>query len=563
MTKAKKQLFIFLFLVLFGTLIRLIDFPGIPFSLFSDEVDIGYQAMSFRETGKDYFGNFLPLQFHSFSDIRTSLPIYATILVSYLPGVSLELAVRLTPLLFAIGSLLLIYYFVNALYDHFNLEKGKGLLQPGHFAVFILSVSPWHFTYSRTAFELSQLFFFTLLGLYLFLKYQKTYQIKLLCYSLVVLGLTPMIYSTAKLAVIGYPVILWLMADTKSRRVIVSRWYLGVLMFFPLTLLLLNGGAGRRFGELAIYTDPTIPSQINYIRQTDLGPNLIVGSTPSLTTKIVHNKAETIIFRFINNAIKPLSATYLFLTGDPNPRHALPDWGMFLRSFIIILFLGSFALFNRNHKNLTLALVIFICLAIAPSALTRDGADHSSRLYMLLLPLVIIMTIGWTYLSRYRVVLVLLLLLTLTESFFYFHDYFTHYPYVSEKDFHVGLKEVVQAAKAEDTFAIISPKYEPPLIFFLFYTHFPPAKFQSLLNNKQLYHPLNQDLNLEGYQIGDEPIFIASVRNVNGQPLYPMKGIYYMTFLEATAIYREKMSSLIPAIKSPSGLPLYYRIEAN
>jgi len=61
MTKAKKQLFIFLFLVLFGTLIRLIDFPGIPFSLFSDEVDIGYQAMSFRETGKDYFGNFLPI----------------------------------------------------------------------------------------------------------------------------------------------------------------------------------------------------------------------------------------------------------------------------------------------------------------------------------------------------------------------------------------------------------------------------------------------------------------------------------------------------------------------
>lgn len=203
------------------------------------------------------------------------------------------------------------------------------------------------------------------------------------------------------------------------------------------------------------------------------------------------------------------------------------------------------------------------CLAIVPSALTREGADHSSRLYMLLLPLVIVMTLGWYHLSRFRLAALVLFLVTMVELAFFLHDYTKHYPYVADISFHYGVKELVQMAKAEKKIAIISGKYEPPLIFYLFYNHFPPAKFQSLLKEKKLYHEIGKDLNLEGYQFGDEPIFIAFVGNQNATNLYPVKGVYYITYLEAVAIYHEKQKSMTPAIESPSGLPLYYRIEAN
>lgn len=550
-------------LVIFGAALRLFRFPEVPISMFADEVDIGYQVFSFRQTGADYFGNFLPLQFHSFSDVRTSLPIYATILVSYLPGVSLELAIRLTPLLFSLGSLVLIYFFTNALWEHFRLDRPKGFLLPGHFAVLLLALAPWHFTYSRTAFELSQLFFTTTLGFYLFLRYLKSNQSKTLIASLLVLGATPLVYSTAKLAILGYPLILWLLADEKQRHRLLSRWYLCAVIFLPLVILLLSGGAGQRFKEIAIFTDPTISSEINYRRQLDLGPNLVVGSSPSFTTKLVHNKATLILGRFFKNSLTSISGAFLFIAGDPNLRHAVGGWGMLTKTYLIFLVFGFFILFRNHSKNISLTLLALAVISIAPSALTRDGADHSSRLFMLLLPLIILTTLGAVYLSRFRFMSFVIFALLLVESFFYFHDYFTHYPYDSEKQFHTGVKELVQKAAAEKTFVVVSPKYEPPLIFYLFYNRFNPKEFQKLLKEKKLYHEIGPDLNLEGYQLGDDEIYFASIRNLNAAPLFPVKGVYYITPLEAAAIYGSKLEQMKPEIKSPSGLPLFYRIEAN
>lgn len=565
MTLVKKQFLLFIFLALFGISLRLISFGKIPFSLFSDEVDIGYQALSFKQTGRDYFGNFLPLQFHSLSDVRASLPIYAAILVSYLPGISLETAIRLAPLLFAAASLLLIYFFMNSFWDYFRLKKPGGVLLPGHFAVFTLSLMPWHFTYSRTGFELSQLFFFTLLGFYLYFRYLLSRKTKTLVFSLIVLGLTPMVYSTAKLALVGYPLVLWLLADgPKSRRNLFSHWYLGLVLFLPLLLLFLNGGAGRRFSEIAIFTDPTISSEVNYARQTDLGPKLVVGSSPSLLTKIVHNKATLVLSRFLKNSLNPLSTSFLFAAGDRNQRHAVPGWGMLLKTFLILLTAGLFYLANKNSRHLLVFLGLLTIIAVISSALTRDGADHGSRLFMLILPVVIILTLGWVYLCRFRLALVILLLITLVESFFYFHDYFMHYPYVSEKDFHTGLKEVVLAAKAEKTLVAISPRYEPPLIFYLFYTKFPAAEFQSLIRQPdRLYRQIDEKYNLEGFRVGDTPLFIAGIRNPAACPLFAQLGIYYLTFQEAASVLGEGVKNIEPLIKTPSGLPLFYRIEVD
>lgn len=563
MNKKNKQLLILLFLVIFGAVIRLFRFPNVPASLFSDEVDIGYQVMSFKETGRDYFGNSFPLQFRSFSDVRTSLPIYATILVSYIPSVNLELAIRLTPLFFSLGSLVLIHFFINSFFDNFKLDGLNRTLTPGHFAVFLLSLAPWHFTYSRTAFELSQLFFTVILGLHLFLCYLKSGSAKTLVSSLLALGFTPMIYSTAKFSIIGYLFVFWFLSTKNKRKQMFSQWYIFPILFVPLVAIFINGGAGQRFREIAIFTDPTISSEVNYRRQLDLGSNLVVGSSPNLATRIIHNKVTLVTGRFIRNSLISISSNFLFIAGDTNTRHAVSGWGMFTKSYLIFVLMGVYILARDRQKKLISILVMLVLIAVIPSALTRDGGDHGSRLFMLILPIIIVSTIGIVGLSRFRKVLLLANLLLLAESSFYFHDYFLHYPYDSDKQFHIGMKEVVKRNTIGNEAIIISPKYEPPLIFYLFYNHFSPAKFQQLISDNKLYGSIDPDINLEGYRLGEEDVYFANVRNYNAKPLLPMRGNYYVTPIEAAAIFGDRLNKISPEIKSMSGLAIFYRLTVN
>jgi len=64
-------------------------------------------------------------------------------------------------------------------------------------AAFLLAISPWHLQYSRAAFEVTELLFFYLTGIYFFLKSLRNP--KFLWLSAISFGLTPWIYSSAKL----------------------------------------------------------------------------------------------------------------------------------------------------------------------------------------------------------------------------------------------------------------------------------------------------------------------------------------------------------------------------
>src|SRR4030042_1148859 len=93
MLRIKKNL-ILVVIILVAAIVRLWKVGIIPPGLFGDEVDTGYQAYSILKTGRDYFGNFLPVHFQSFGDWRVPLYIYLDRLFVAFLGLS-ELAVRL------------------------------------------------------------------------------------------------------------------------------------------------------------------------------------------------------------------------------------------------------------------------------------------------------------------------------------------------------------------------------------------------------------------------------------------------------------------------------------
>jgi 4-amino-4-deoxy-L-arabinose transferase-like glycosyltransferase len=550
-------------IIIFGACLRLVNLPTVPPSLFSDEIDIAYQVTSLKETGKDYSGYSWPLQIHSLSDIRTPLPIYTTLLVSLIPGIDLDFAVRLTPAIFGVLGIIATYLLVNQLFPN-----KKPLL--GIISAFLISITPWHFHYSRVGFEVSGLYFFLSLGLFLFKYYldnQKRTQYLYL--SLIFLSLLPLIYSTGKLTVIFLPLIILILVWPniniyRQKKFIVFN----LLLFLPLICLMINGGAAKRFSEIAVHTDPTISTEVDYNRKVALGLNPAVGSSPTLISKLAHNKPVYLIRRYIDNYFQIIGTDFLFLKGDPNPRHSVPNYGVLhlTQGFLMLIGLCTFfASWRKNKQNIFILIILFFATTL-PAAITRDGGNHATRLFLLLLPIIIISSEAlYQIFSRYRLIGILLILLLSAESFLYFQNYFSKYPLESERRWHAGIKEIILASqKYPNKTIIISPRYEPPLIFYLYYSHFPPQEFQKLVKQDSFFHDIDPELNLEGRQFDSKNVYFASVKEKKGNAnniFLIHNAVYYINREEIETPLSLEIATQSATIKLPSGEPLFYEYQ--
>src|SRR5258708_30727420 len=179
-------------LILIGILViafalRIFQIDKVPVSLFGDELDLGYQAYSILHTGRDYYGNKMPLQFHSLAEYRTPLYLYSAVPTVALFGIS-PLGVRLPAVIFGVLGVWALYLLVKELTKREDLALVSAA---------VLTFSPWHLEYSRAGFEVTELLFFLIMGLYLFFRALR--QNKYLWMSAVCFALTPWVYSTAKL----------------------------------------------------------------------------------------------------------------------------------------------------------------------------------------------------------------------------------------------------------------------------------------------------------------------------------------------------------------------------
>ncbi|EKD53324.1 MAG: hypothetical protein ACD_61C00071G0012, partial [uncultured bacterium] len=349
--------------VLLGGALRLYGLLLNPISLYSDEVDMGYQALSLIKTGCDYSGFCLPVQFHSFSDVQPPIPIYL-IALAHLLSVPLDLSIRLVPALFGLLGILFTYLLIGNLSSKklFDLD----LPHAGLFGALILTLVPWHFTYSRIGFALAMLYFFVTAGFYFFTEFLIKRKNTYLYLSVLFLGLSPMVYNTAKMSVIAYPVVLLLLPGSfelfkKSLSVKIAL----LAMFIPLVIMFVGGGTTARFDYISIFSDPTAATEINFQRQLDIGPGAPVGSSPSIPTKFFHNKPFWFAGNLINNVFGLFSTDFLFTKGDPNLRHSPAGSGMLYRSMGPLLLIGIFFLIRHRHDRLLLVLGLLTMIAVS------------------------------------------------------------------------------------------------------------------------------------------------------------------------------------------------------
>lgn len=483
-------------IILVASFLRFYKLTVNPPSLFGDELDLGYHAYSILKTGHDYQGNFMPIHFHSIAEWRTPLYLYSAVPTVAIWGIT-PLGVRVPAAIFGILGVLAIYLFVKKVTNNETVALTSAAL---------LAISPWDLQYSRAGFEVTEMLFFLLTGLWLFIK--SLDKPKWLWLSVFFLVLTPWVYSTAKfftpLLIVFLLVSFRKEIFSMGRVNLIKAGVIGLIIGLPIAYSTLFGGGAQRFGYISIFSDPTTESSVGSSRELAArvrGENG-AGLSPSLIDKVVYNKFTFWGDKIIKNYLGAFSTDFLFIKGDPNPRQSV-GMGEFYRIEIIALILGIIFFFsdNRVDRKLKLLIGFLILSAPIPSALTTDGSNHATRLILLLPLLIFLIAYGWFSLvrkltGRTKTFLICAIIVAyIVSTFFYLHEYYTAYSWNSERWWHYGWGPAITEIKSIDKDydrVIISMSGEPAWIFFAGYYQFDPAIWQREF-------PIGRDIEISGF----------------------------------------------------------------
>jgi hypothetical protein len=452
-------------------------------SLFGDEIDVGYQAFSLLNTGHDYKGNFLPTYIQSLSESRAPLLIYSSI-----PGIKIfgltALGVRITPIIFSILSIFLFYQLILLLSKNNKLAL---------LSAFALSFSPWHFHYSRTSFEVTLLLSLILLGTYWIFKYFYTAKNKFLYLSIFSFCLTFYTYNTANIF---------------TPLLIVCSFLIFLVITAPLLYQIFFGAAANRFNLISIFKNQTLIDNVINQRTSFSASN-------SQIEAIFHNKPLTWTQEFSKNYISSFSPSFLFVSGDQlNLRQSIPGFGLLFITFLPLLIIG---IFNLNLKEKINQLMLF-WLLISPiaAALTINGGNHATRLFLMILPLSYFIGLGITKILNlkklFKNIIIFVLSLTLIiEICLYSHEYFVHYSKDSFEVWNWGYQEIFQNIPASSNRIFISNTNYNSLLPFLFYSQYSPKK-ENALSDTEKPNIIND---LSGFQLSSNIYFVNNWQSQN------------------------------------------------
>lgn len=508
----KHSLFILGVILALALSLRIFYLNKAPIELFGDELDVGYQAYSILKTGRDIRGFKFPVYFHSLSESRAPLFIYAAVPFVAVFGLN-EWGVRLPAAFFGLINILLLFWLVDKLFRNRKISL---------LSAFVLSVIPWHIQYSRVSFEVTLLLSFILAGVvFLFNSLSKK---NYLIFSIVSFILSFYVYSTAVLftpLIVVIFLVIWFSSFRKlSKSFLLASGIFVLVGLFPLFAGMLTGQSQERFSRISIISEQKIIERIITKR----------GWEGSLG-RIFHNKLTEIEKVFISNYFTAFSPQFLFLNGDPNPRHSVGGMGEIFLIFVPFLAWGLFDSVKKINQKENLFLLGWLLVSPIPSALTVDGGNHATRLFLMLPPLAILIAKGINNLFSIKK-LIMIPVVVLTSLFFifnfvsYLHQYYVHYPKESWQYWHFGYKDAVGGLTNIDQNydkVILNNSHEPMLIRFLFWNKIDPYWFRdNFSDDKPIKNILGE---VSGFRVG-KYFFVDSIKNEGLSKYLDSKTLY-------------------------------------
>lgn len=468
-----KSRILLIIIVFLATFLRLYKLGEIPPSIISDEASIGYNAYSILKTGRDEWGNFLPLSFPAFGDYKLPGLIYATVPSVAIFGLS-EFSTRLPSAIFGILTVILVYFLSMELFNN----KKTSLLTS-----FFTAISPWSLHLSRMAIEANMAVFFTALGILFFLKSFR--RKNLLYFSFLSFSATFYIYNSNRVFV---PLLLisLIIISRKSfgnfKKNILPPLIIFLLVTLPVSKYFIEQSITGRFSKVSVFSETSFSYQAKEER------GFCWNTMPKFLCKLAFNKPIKIIDSILKNYVSHYSIRFLFLTGPENLKHySLPNFGEYYIFQIPFFFIGLFLLFMNKSpaKKILIPWLIFF-----PVASSLTATAHPVRAVVGIPVFELIISYGFvsffesikSKMIKYAVLLgtIAFALLNLNEYFFL---YYKKYSKENSQAFQYGYKEVFRFLKNEgeknNKKIVITKKLGEPQIFYLFYNKIDPYWYQT------------------------------------------------------------------------------------
>jgi len=480
--KNRKQKYLLLLILLLAGGLRLWQLGQVPPSPDWDEAALGYNAYSIMETGRDEYGQFLPLILRSFDDYKPGIYAYLAIPTIKLFGLN-TFAVRLPAAFLGTLAVLLVYLLVKELFNQKPLAHSLALL-----TAFLLAISPWHLQFSRIAFESGIGLFFNLVIAWFFLKGLKKPWFLILAAFFA--GLNLYVYQAEK---VFTPLLVFTLAIIWNKKLLKLPWK---YLFFALLVGIMT---------LIPFISLTLTTPEIFLRAkgtsfaADLTPFLAKTAERTLRDYqnhdylglILDNRRITYFQTFLRNYLSHFDLNWLFLTGD-DARHHAPEMGLLYLWELPFLLWGIYSLiFAKISRKAKLLIFTWFLIAPIPAAFS-SGAPHGVRTLRFLPIHQIFVAFGllnfWQAIKSKKPLFKFALfspviILALFNFAYYLNQYFVQQNYDYSQYWQYGYREAIREINGiEDHYQKIVVSNEPHLdqsyIFFLYYLKYDPEAYQ-------------------------------------------------------------------------------------
>lgn len=478
----KYVILVIIFVIAIG--LRFYKLGEVPPSPNWDEVSLGYNAYSIWETGKDEYGNFLPLVLRSFDDYKPAIYTYLAVIPVKVFGLN-TFAVRFPAA--ACGSLAVVafYFLLKQIFGREN--KYKWLVMLG---TLLLALSPWHIHFSRVAFESNIGVFFNIIFVLFFFKGLKNPWFLLI--SAFFAGANIYTYQAEKVftPILVLSLVLIYRSELLRHKIkyLFLTFIVGLVTLIPfLVMSIQTPEIWLRAKATSVASDQTtfLSKTISRLeRDSQTADNLGL---------ILDNRRFTYIFAVANGYLSHFDLNWLFINGD-EARHHSPGMGLMYLVELPFFLLGIYALiFSQIDKRIKLTIFAWFLIAPIPASIT-SGVPHAVRT-MRFLPIVqIFSAYGFYYFltltKNTKIILknsmmVIICLLFLFNIVYYLNQNFVQQNYFYSASWQYGYKEAVEEIqKIEGKYEKIVVSSEPELdksyMFFLYYLKVDPRYYQSL-----------------------------------------------------------------------------------
>ena len=516
---SKKLSTILLGIIIFiAILLRFWQLGNVPPSPDWDEASLGYNAYLIMTTGRDEYGEFLPVILRSFDDYKPGL--YAYLIIPFIKLFDLNtISVRLPSAIFGVLAVIGIYFLVKELFSargpaaphprptsssiRFRsglraLVGGPPLRVPPHwialFTAGLLAISPWHLQFSRIAFEAQAGLSLNIFSILFFIKGLKkgVYFVP----SVIFASASIYMYQSEKVYLpILFLVLLfiyWKDLIKASRKWITGAVLIGVLFSIPMFLALISDpNSLLRARGVSVFSDQTQFLSRNVIKYADdVERGDIIGM-------MVDNRRVEYAKAIVAGYISHFNLNWLFITGDIERHHA-PNMGLLYLFELPFLFIGIYLLVFGNFSKKT-KLTIFAIFLVAPiPASITSGVPHAVRTINFLPTFQIFTALGVLAAAssisnlKYKIVNIHIkyLIFALSILFFifnlsyYLNQYFVQQNYYYSESWQYGWRQTVDYVKTiESKYDKVVVSNDRPLdqsyIFFLYYLKYDPKSYQN------------------------------------------------------------------------------------